>query len=564
MCGLLDAEKEAEDHRHLPSYVLKMRTLAKNVRIITGEPDEPQQSPCCLAIRDSVIEYVGPSDNPKVKEFLRHDDVEQIDLRGRDILPSFVDGHVHLLQFGISLSKVDLGNCANLEQIRQVIRSTATERANEKRLFFQGWNQSTIQNKPTSAMLDDLDERPIYIDAFDLHSTWCNSAALKELNLPATDPVGAIIHRDDHGVPTGLLEEGAVFGIVWPFLSDLLSREEKKDRLRDAIGVYNRAGYTTVIDMAVTEEYWDLLHELHLSGELKLRFVAHFLILPTGAAESDKDQVEKVIKVQQRYNLSTSPNFRVAGIKLICDGVVDGCTAAVSKPYLTTGELVPALWTPECLQAVLTVANGANLQCALHAIGDEAVTMAINGLESLGTVGRRHRIEHLELTKPEDALRLGRLGITASIQPVHCDPEQNTLWPPLIGHDLFARAFAYREFHDHGAMIAFGTDVPTAPHQPWNNLFNATTRRTYKRPLVKETCNEHYKLDLVDALAASSLGSAYSCFAEDMIGSLAVGKRADFIVLDSVGDWRYDPASLLSCKVVSTWMDGRLVSGKAL
>ncbi|CAG9945778.1 unnamed protein product [Clonostachys rosea f. rosea IK726] len=536
-----------------------MRTLAKNARIITGESPELQQPLSCLAIRDNIIEYRGRLEDAAIIDFLRHDDVKQVDLGGRNILPAFVDGHVHLLHFGISLSKIDLGDCGSLDDIRQAIQMAAAGRPDAKRLLFHRWKQSAIPGKATSSMLEGLDPRPIYIDAHDLHSAWCNGAALDELNLPSTNPPGGIIHRDEHGAPTGLLEEGAVVSLVWPFLADLMSRAEKLDRIREAVAIYNRAGYTTVIDMAVTQDYWELLHELHVAGELKLRVAAHFLVLPTGDAETERAQVEHASKLHQSYNLSTSPELRVAGIKIICDGVVDACTAAVSKPYQTTGETVQPFWTPETLQRVLAVADGSGLQCALHAIGDEAVTLAVDGLESLCTTGRRHRIEHLELTKPEDARRLGRLGITASVQPVHCDPEQNTLWPPLIGKDLYTRAFAYREFLDAGANLAIGTDAPTAPHQPWNNLFNATTRRTYQRPHDKETCNEHFKLDLVEALAASSMGSAYSCFAENMVGSLAAGKRADFIVLDGVGDWRHDPASLLTCRVVGTWLDGRPV-----
>ena len=104
---------------------------------------------------------------------------------------------------------------------------------------------------------------------------------------------------------------------------------------------------------------------------------------------------------------------------MICDGVVDSCTAALSTPYLVpphgTGDKI---WTPSALREVVTKADSARLQVALHAIGDAVINDATNVLEGLGTTGRRHRIEHLELTHPNDAKRLGKLGITASIQPV--------------------------------------------------------------------------------------------------------------------------------------------------
>ncbi|KAG7045762.1 amidohydrolase family protein [Colletotrichum scovillei] len=536
---------------------LNMRTLIQNARMITTDTKGPREL-CCLAVNDHTIQHIGHLDDASIQNFLRHgEEVQIVDLQGRGIMPSFIDGHTHLLQFGISLSKVSLGNCANLEEIRQVIQSTAQEEPDAQRLMFQAWKQSATGSLVSSEMLNDLSERPIYIESHDLHAVWCNAAAVRELEIPDEDIPGGRVHRTADHLPTGLFEDAAVLGIIWPFLTQCLTHEEKLDRLREAIETYNRAGYTSAIDMAVDEDYWNLLRELYEKGELNLRLAVHFLVSPTGSTESDVEQVRHVSQLHEAYNILTSPDFRVAGIKLMCDGVIDSCTAAISEPYKSTGQSVQPYWTAEALSEVLTAADDGMLQVAMHAIGDEAVTMAINGLEALGTTGKRHRIEHLEVTKPEDAKRLGRLGITASIQPVHCDPIQNIDWTPLIGQKLCGRAFAYREFADHGARIAIGSDAPTAPHSPWNNLFNATTRKSYNRPYEEETMNAEFKLTLVQALAATNIGAAYSCFAEDMVGSLEVGKRADFIVLDPIGDWKGEPLSLLSCNVTSTWLGGR-------
>ncbi|GKT62539.1 amidohydrolase [Colletotrichum tofieldiae] len=538
-----------------------MKTVFTNARILADQIGRSYPTGTCLVVEDTQISYIGDETDDIITSLSEKDETQQVNLKGQVVIPSFIDAHVHLLQFGISLAKIDLRPCESLTEIQDVIRRTAEERPDAARLLFQGWRHAVTGSDVSASMLDHINTRPIFIDSDDLHSAWCNTAALEEMDIQnRADPEGGKIHRDKDGFPTGLLEEAAVISIVWPFLGNAMSRKEKLSCLRSAVQEYNKAGYTAVVDMAMDETYWDLLLELQSAEELTLRVAAHFLVMPEKSDEENRAQVERVAQLHKRYNITTSPDLRVAGIKIVCDGVIDGCTAAISHPYLSTGEMVKPTWTPAALQVVLEAADAAHMQCALHAIGDEAVNMAINGLEALGTTGRRHRIEHLELTRPEDAKRLGKLGITASIQPVHLDPEYNQLWPPMIGHESCARAFAYREFHDHGARLAIGSDAPTAPHSPWNNIFNATTRRSFRKPQSEETFNEHFKLELNDVFGATSSGGAYSCFAENIIGGLQVGKKADFVVLEGGAEWNTDLTSLLANHVSELWLGGRLVS----
>jgi predicted amidohydrolase YtcJ len=307
--------------------------------------------------------------------------------------------------------------------------------------------------------------------------------------------------------------------------------------------------------MAMDDSAWEALKELRSREELKIRLAAHWIIIPSKTDEENMAQVDHAIAVHKEFNLATSPDFRIAGIKIICDGVVDACTAALSKPYSSNGVLCDPLWNPDMLKRVVQKADLAGLQCALHAIGDAAIRLAIDTLESVGTPGRRHRIEHLEVTSPSDAQRLSDLGITASIQAVHADPSILRAWPNLLGQERCDRAFAYREFLDHGAPLALGTDAPTAPHMPLANLYVATTRKSAKKPSLTETVNEHFVLPLASAVSAATAGSAYSCFAEAQTGSLEAGKKADFAILDI--QWK--PEKLLEAVVVETWFDGKRV-----
>jgi len=310
--------------------------------------------------------------------------------------------------------------------------------------------------------------------------------------------------------------------------------------------------------MAMDENAWEALLALreHEAGKLPMRVAAHWCILPGDGEEHRLKQVERAIELSRQYNATTSPDLRIAGIKIICDGVIDACTAALAEPYTSNAASPDPIWTPDMLAPVVKKACDAGLQCALHAIGDQAVHNAINVLEEQGKPGQRHRIEHLELTKPADAARLGALGITASIQPVHSDPAILRAWSKLLGPDRVKRAFAYKEFADHGAMLAIGSDSPTAPHAPLPNLYVATTRKSAKQPDAGDApVNAEFKLGIAEAVSAATIGAAYSCFAEERIGSLEVGKAADFVVVDM----RFEPGSLLKAKVMQTWYAGEKV-----
>jgi predicted amidohydrolase YtcJ len=218
------------------------------------------------------------------------------------------------------------------------------------------------------------------------------------------------------------------------------------------------------------------------------------------------------------------------------------------------------LWKVGVLGPVVQKADAAGIQCAVHAIGDAAITMAIDAIEHNTSPGHRHRIEHIELSSPEDAKRLGRLGITASIQPVHSDPAILRAWRNILGEDRLKRAFAYREFHDHGSPLAIGTDAPTAPHFPFANAYVATTRKSAKEPHQgDEPVNPEFTISLIEAMVGATYGVAYSVFAEKRVGSLSAGKLADFIVVDYDVERNEDSERLRNAKVLQTWFAGRLV-----
>ncbi|KAL5003510.1 amidohydrolase 3 [Aspergillus recurvatus] len=527
-----------------------MKTLYHNAAIVSSTETKSKAAATCLLVEDDTIVYVGSEQDAPASN-------NQVDLAGRRVLPGFIDGHMHLLLFGSSLSKISLSGCKSLSEIQSTIRDAAASRppTTYPRLFCSGWMHFMTNGQALASDLDDLDPhgRPIFIDAKDLHSAWCNTAALTDLGVDKSTPTpaGGDIARDDDGNPTGLLSESAAVTIVWSHVARVATANEKKGYVKDAIRAYNAAGYTGMVEMATDENIFETARQLREQepGSFSIRLAMHWIITPAASEAEALAQVDRAIELHVKYNKETSPHFRIAGIKVICDGVVDACTAALVEPY--TAE--------DILRKVVQRADGAGLQVALHAIGDAAVALAINTLEAVepppGSPSRRHRIEHLELTSPSDASRLATLGITASIQPVHADPAILRAWPRLLGPERVRRAFAYREFAEAGANVAIGTDAPTAPHSALSNLYTATTRRSARDPECQEIVNEDFKLSLVQAVSAATWGAAYSCFADDVTGVLKVGKKADFVVLDM----QWDEKRLLEARVVRTYFEGRCV-----
>jgi predicted amidohydrolase YtcJ len=515
-----------------------------------------------LVIRDGIISFVGSATSDSVQQAMEAG-AEVCDIGGRSVLPGYLDGHTHLLLLGQSLSQVPLQDCQNLEDIRAAIKEYAAVNPDVPRIFCRGWHRPMTPDGATADMIDDLDLRPIFITSKDLHSTWMNHTALAELKLDnEPNPPGGTIERDPKtGKPSGVISEAANMKYMRPFMQSISTMQSRLAYLRTAIKQYNEAGYTGSIDMTMEEDAWETILELRKQEQaagrtLTMRIAAHWLIMPRNNHAEHLAQVERAAELSRKYSLQNSPDCCIVGIKLVCDGIIDACTASLGEPYSHNGENSEPVWPQKYLEPVVAAAAKHNLQVAAHAIGDHTVTIAIDAIEKYGGgPERRHRIEHLELTRPEDAQRLGALGITASVQPVHSDPAILRAWPKLIGEERCGRIFAYREFADGGALVAIGTDSPTAPNDLMHNVYVATTRRSARAPELDTVVNPQFALPLCYAVASATLGVAKSYFAESHIGSLEVGKRADFVIMDM--EWEKE--KLLQSKVTETWFDGRQV-----
>ncbi|WP_442931282.1 amidohydrolase [Mycolicibacterium sp. 120320] len=484
-----------------------------------------------------------------------------VELDGALVLPGFIDAHTHLVSMGQSLQQVDLFDARDLDDIQSRLAAAASADPAAPRILGRSWLYTPLAGQaPDRHMLDAaVADRPVYLASNDVHSAWVNTAALRELGIDVDtpDPIGGTIERDADGNATGMLYETAALGLMRTFLDGRVTDAERDAALAAAFTHYLAAGVTGAVDMGLDGADLPTLERALAAGDgtLPLRIAGHWLVNRTSSTTENLAQVREAIELNRRLS---GPWLRITGIKILVDGVIDSCTAAMKEPYADGSHPGP-IWDFEALAPVVAAADAAGLQVAMHAIGDDASDIALSALEHAievnGPRERRHRIEHLETVTEANVARLARLGVVASMQPVHADPAIAENWRAMLGDGRAERGFPWPEFTAAGATLAFGSDAPTAPYPPLPNMYVATTRRSPSDPSLEPNLPD-YALPLAEAFAHGTRDAAYSCRWEHVTGRLVAGYAADFVVLDR-DPFAIGVDALLSAKVRITVAAGQ-------
>ena len=530
--------------------------IITNARIYTLNPQQKWAE--AIAIRGGKI--VGVGDKAKIEAYRGHA-TKGIDAGGRLVLPGFTDCHIHFMDGSLGLTRVDLNAAGTVAEIQKRVKAYADAHPTESWIQGMGWTYPTFAptGLPNKKILDEVvPDRPVYLVAFDGHSSWANSKALAmagiDRNTP--DPPNGKIVRDENGEATGALKEAA--GDLVGAKTPQPTRAERLDALRKGIHEANKVGLVRVHSAGQDFEYLDLYDELRKQGELTLRFyIAYFLDPPGLTPEINK----KIEDARRQYN-----DDWISGgvVKTMLDGVVEAHTAAMLAPYSDdpsqSGKL---FWDPDRYKATIAEIDSRGLQIFTHAIGDKAVRLALDSYENAAAVNHtkdaRPRIEHIETIAAQDVDRFGKIGVIASMQPLHSYPDDDTLsiWARNIGPERASRPWVWRSIQQRGGALAFGSDWPVVTLNPWPGVQTAVTRQTSEGNPPGGFVPQQ-RLSLEDTIRAYTLGAAFAGRREKTEGSLEPGKLADLIVLDH-DLFKIEPSEIDKTQVMLTMVGGKVV-----
>ncbi len=435
---------------------------------------------------------------------------EVVRLRGA-AWPGLIDAHIHLEGLADKRLEVDLTGARSLEQALARVGRRARDLPKGAWVVGSGWYNDAWGNSPFPSR-HDLDRvtggRPAYFVRKDGHSAWASTAALRmaRIDRDTASPPGSVIDRDDAGEPTGILRELAMRLVeaVVPPAAD----EEMDSGMRRALVALARMGVSAVHSMDGPRGFASL-QRLHALGRLPIRVVYNLPLAELHHAER--------MGVRSGWG---DEWLRFWGVKAFLDGSLGSRTAE-----MLDGTGTPRLLQPE-LEDMIRRCIRAELNVCLHAIGDGAVRRALDALEPYKDAWSRWRprIEHAQCVDPRDQPRFGRIGVIASMQPIHAVADRelaDTYWPRVTSY-----SYAWRALERGGARLAFGSDAPVETADPLHGLAAATTWRRSAR------WHPELAVSLTSALRAYTSGAAYAAGMEKDVGALKPGMLCDMTVVD--------------------------------
>jgi predicted amidohydrolase YtcJ len=462
-----------------------------------------------------------------------------IDARGGTILPAFNDAHVHFLVASRSLSELNLHGAETQTEVEHRVSAYAA-RHNGPWIVGRGWFYSAFPGgMPTVELLDRLvPDRPAYVESYDAHTGWANTRALTTAGLASTS----------------VLKESAMLGVTRHIPAR--SSAEDLEALGAGMRVAAEHGIASVQEAGGGQDQLELWDALREADELTLRVRLAFDMVPGLDSQMWKERLDLYEELAR--GRQTNPWIATGILKAFADGVIESRTAAMLEPYEGTSEVGASLWDGDELAHAVRRADARGWQVQVHAIGDRAIRQALDALAATPP-DHRHRIEHIEAPSPLDLPRFAELGVIASMQPQHAEPNRNLLemWLPNVGTERAAYGWPWRAILHSGARIAFGTDWPVVPLDPLASLQVAVTRQTRAGEPAGGWLPDQ-RLKLAEAIAAWTFGGAFAEHSEDRKGTLGDGMLADITVLDR-DILATPPEELHGLTVTATIVGGRVV-----
>ena len=547
--------------------------LLVNGKIFTA--DENYSIAEAVALDGEKIVAVGTTKDLKAK----YTAAKEIDLQGRLVTPGFNDAHVHFLRGALSLLSVILTDTKSVEEAKAKVAAKVKEVKAGEWIIGRGWDHTIWGNKfPTRADLDAVaPNNPVFLVRVDGHIGWTNSAALRLAGIDRNtkNPEGGEIERDAAGEATGILKETAQ-GLVNHLIPPPTKEQETRGLIL-ALDMARKFGITSVQDNSGYETT-KLYREFLKQDKLTVR-VAEW--------QNFEDSVEKLKQQRAEFaSFKDNPSrLKLGALKGYVDGTLGSKTAAMLAPFSDdTGNSGIPRRPPEELTRMILERDKEDWQIALHAIGDRANRMALDGfaeankqplskdlfgktpvikkvshLDNAFVVFRRHRIEHAQVVSPSDFKRFEELGIIASMQPTHAISDKR--WADSrLGEYRVLGAYSWHLMKSYGVHVPFGTDFPVESINPYQTLYAAISRQdTNGEPVGGWQPQE--RLSISEAIRSHTFESAYAEFAEKEKGTIAVGMFADLVV-HSKDLLTIEPKEILQTAPIYTIFNGQIIYEK--
>jgi len=512
-----------------------------NANVITLDPNKPKAE--AVFIENGRIAAVGSTKEIRSRI---NNETTLINANRKCVVPGLVDCHVHMTGFGQFLQTLELRNATSIKEVQQKLSEYARKNATKEWIQGGRWDHEKFKEKryPTRWDLDEaVPDKPVFLMRVCGHVAVANTKALQLAGITKHTHVqfGQIDLDAKTGEPNGILCENAL-ELVWK----TIPRQTQEDFRKTCVLACKMAvenGLTCVHWLVGSSEEVRILQELFSEGELPLRICLGIPI----------ELLDDLVALGLTSGFGNDM-LKISFVKILADGSLGGRTAALKKPYTDQPETRGMmLYSQKKLSKLVSKANEAKLQVAVHAIGDRAVEIVLKtyekALEECPRKDHRHRIEHCSLMNPELIKRMKRSKLIASVQPHFVVSDFWTI--DRVGKERARWAFPFKTLMKEGVTVVSGSDCPVENISPVLGIWAATARTSFP----EET------LTLEEALKTYTLNAAYASFDEDKRGSIKVGKLADLTILSQdLSDMPADKIREVSVEI--TIVNGKIVYSK--
>jgi len=440
---------------------------------------------------------------------------KSIDLKGKTVIPGFIDSHMHLDELGMYLNILDLRNTKSIKELREKLREFTKSHSGP--IMGHGWDQELFEEKrwPTKDDIDDIvNDRPVILTRVCLHAALVNSYFLDLMNFKSS---------------TGIVKEND-FEIFRKKFNNLISSDEKKKFIVDAINELIKNGITTIGFVSCNKEIFEILKELNSENRIPIRINLYM----------NAEDFDYVI------NFKSQEKLKLKGIKLFVDGSLGARTALLSQKYNDGDTYGEQVFDEEILKNNIIKAVNNNYQVAIHAIGDKAIDIAIKLLKDYPG----NRIEHCSVFR-DDQLE-GLRNINLVVQPHFIITDFWVL--DRLGNERSRFVYRFKDFLKI-TNVAFSTDSPVEPINPFLTIYAAVTRGRFER--IPISIYQGQELTIEESLHCYTKGSAIA-LNENNLGSIENGNFADFIILND-DPIKIDVSKIKEIKVLDVYISGKII-----